>query len=690
VARRSVFLSEIEMNLRIRVAAALCAAVSVSEANVTAVPLDPVAVSGTAGNDVVNAARERLGKIPGAVSVVGREAWEDRYALTLKDTLGFVPGVYAQPRYAEEVRLSIRGSGLSRNFHLRGITLLQDGVPLTLADGSGDFQEIDPALLRLIEVYKGANALAYGASSLGGAINLVTPTARTTEPYRLSLEQGSWETRRGHAQGAWRGETLDGFASLSLSSADGWRDNSQGHSQRLAGNLGWTLGEGAETRLYLARNEIVQAVPGTLTKDAALNQPRATTPANLANQAARDIDSTRVASRTTLALGSGELALTGYAVHKRLYHPLAFGIVDQDGDFHGGSLHYRHAGGAQALTLGLQLREGDNAARVFAPLSAAGFSEQRADNRERAQHLGVYAQHEWRFAPDWTAISGAQWARDARDSENRRETERSDQRTYTGFSPRLGLLWQTTERRQLFANLSRSFEPPTFSELNQNLVGFVPLAAQKATTLELGGRGSVARHQWEWSVYRAEVEDAFIAFAVNPEQGIPAPVFNADRTVHQGVEAGLASRLWQNRQGLRLSSQLAWTWSDFRFDRDAVYGDNRLAGVPAHVLMAELRLATPARITLRPGLEWVPRGAWIDFANTARVSGYALLNLGATLELGSGFQVFVDGRNLSNRRHLSNFSTAASFTDQALFYPGEGRSVFSGLRWTGSHGGHGP
>lgn len=671
------------MSVRIRVAAALCAAVGVCGASAPVVQLEPMAVSGTAVDVVVEAARARLASVPGAVSVVGREAWEDRYALTLKDTLGFVPGVYAQPRYAEEVRLSIRGSGLSRNAHLRGITFLLDGVPLTLADGSGDFQEIDPALLRLIEVYKGANALAYGASSLGGAINLVTPTARTTEPYRLSLEQGSWETRRGNAQGAWRGETLDGFASLSLSRADGWRDNSQGHSRRLAGNLGWTLGEGVETRLYLARNEIVQAVPGTLTQDAALNWPRSANPANLANQAARNIDSTRVANRTTLALGGGELALTGYAVHKRLDHPLAFGIVDQDGDFHGGSLHYRHARGAQALTLGLQLREGDNAARVFAPLSGAGFSELRADNRERAQHLGVYAQHEWRVAPNWTAISGAQWARDTRDFENRREAERSDQRTYTGFSPRLGLLWQPTQHRQLFANLSRSFEPPTFSELNQNLVGFVPLAAQKATTLEFGGRGGDARHQWEWSVYRAEVEEAFIAFAVNPEQGIPAPVFNAERTVHQGLEAGLASRLWQNGQGLRLSSQLAWTWSDFRFDRDAVYGNNRLAGLPQHVLMAELRLAAPGGLTLRPAVEWVPQGAWIDFANTSRVSGYAVLNLGATLELGRGFQVFLDGRNLANRRSISTFSTVAGFADQALFHPGEARALYSGLRWTG-------
>src|SRR3546814_10001572 len=71
--------------------------------------------------------------------------------------LAFSPGVFAQGRYGEEARLSIRGSGIGRGFHLRGVTLLIDSAPVNTADGSGDFQEIDPLMLSHLEVYRGAN-----------------------------------------------------------------------------------------------------------------------------------------------------------------------------------------------------------------------------------------------------------------------------------------------------------------------------------------------------------------------------------------------------------------------------------------------------------------------------------------------------------------------------------------------------
>ena len=124
-------------------------------------------------------AQAQLSNVPGSVAVVPDTAYKSSTpAVTLKDVLDYVPGVFIQPKWGEDTRLSIRGSGLSRNFHLRGIQLFMDGIPINTADGYGDFQEIDPTAYRYVEVYKGANALRFGANSLGGAINFVTPTGR--------------------------------------------------------------------------------------------------------------------------------------------------------------------------------------------------------------------------------------------------------------------------------------------------------------------------------------------------------------------------------------------------------------------------------------------------------------------------------------------------------------------------------
>ncbi|MGB5235719.1 MAG: TonB-dependent receptor plug domain-containing protein, partial [Candidatus Macondimonas sp.] len=189
--------------------------------------LPEVTVTGTGGSLTVPSAtqaRERIEQIPGGAAVVDAESYEDTRAATIKDMLDYVPGVFAQPRYAEELRLSIRGSGLSRTFHLRGISLLQDGIPINLADGGGDFQDIDPLAFQYIEVYKGANALEYGAASLGGAINFVSPTGRDADRLKLRLEGGSFDT--GRAQIATGGVVGDGDYYLSLSHlrSNGFRD----------------------------------------------------------------------------------------------------------------------------------------------------------------------------------------------------------------------------------------------------------------------------------------------------------------------------------------------------------------------------------------------------------------------------------------------------------------------------------
>ncbi len=137
------------------------------------IPLDEITVAGaaptssreTAGSVTVpSVARQRaaVNATVGSVAFIDAGDFQNRYANTLRDVLKDTPGVFVQERYGQEMRLSVRGSGIARGYHLRGIELLQDGIPLNLADGSGDFYQIDPLALRSVEVYKGGNALTFG------------------------------------------------------------------------------------------------------------------------------------------------------------------------------------------------------------------------------------------------------------------------------------------------------------------------------------------------------------------------------------------------------------------------------------------------------------------------------------------------------------------------------------------------
>lgn len=665
------------------------------------VVLDSVVVEGERGGSptapTVREAHDLIEKTPGGVDLVSSEEFQDRYALNLRDMLRDTPGVFAQTRFAEEVRISIRGSGLSRSNHLRGILLMQDGVPVNLPDGFGDFQEIDPLNLRYVEVYKGGNGLRYGSSTLGGAINAVTPTGRTAaQENLLRLEAGSFGSFREHAAVARAYDRWDFYAGVTANQADGFRDQSNTDNRRISGNIGYRFGQAAETRFYLSLNDINQEIPGTLGYEAALNDPRSVLPTSNSFDTGRNIDSVRLSNRTSLLLAGGQLEVGGHYFHKKLFHPVTGVVVDHEGDFFGAFLQWTAegllTGRRNEFTIGSRAAGGHNDARVFVN-NGGQRGAQTANSDEEASEYNLYAENRLWLTPALALVGGLQGVLAIRDYGDNLNAAESADREYKGVNPKLGLLYTLAEHAQLFANISRSFEPPIFSDLNQNSTvgtcagtgagGFADLDAQKAWTAELGTRGTQGRWAWDLSVYRAEIRDEVLQQACSPTTAIQ---FNADDTLHQGVEAGLAYQLFKDVAAIgdTLTLQQTYNYADFRFDGDPQFGSNRLAGQPRHYYTAELRYVHPAGFHVELGIERSPSGLTVDYANTMEAPGYTTWNLGGGVTLRPGLSLFVEGRNLSDERYISSVSATTDFStasNRNLFYPGEGRAVFGGVRW---------
>ena len=112
-------------------------------------------------------------------------------------------------------------------------------------------------------------------------------------------------------------------------------------------------------------------------------------------------------------------------------------------------------------------------------------------------------------------------------------------RTYDGFVPRFGVLWQPRPEVQAFANITRSTDVPDFSDLTQPQLGgvtsFVPLEAQRAWTVEIGTRGRFERYGWDLTLFRSNIRGQLLQFTQAPNLA-PATTFNAGLTVNQGVE----------------------------------------------------------------------------------------------------------------------------------------------------------
>lgn len=637
----------------------------------------------TATPDTAQAAAA-IQRTPGAVEVVPDTAFKNTPVQNIKDILAYVPGVITQPRMGDDARVSIRGSGLSRAYGSRGLTMTIDGIPLNTSDGLLDFFEIDPSAYRYVEVYKGANALRYGSNALGGAINLVTPTGRDASALEARIDAGSFGYVKGQASTGGVSGAFDYFATVSAQRIDGYRAHSNGDAVRGNVNLGYRISPDVETRFYAYGATTNQHIPGEVSKAQALGSPRSANPVWITQDQQRNVDSVRFANKTTVRLGDTTVDAGIFYNHRHVDHPI-YQYLDFTVDDYGGfvrAVDDRTIGALRnRLIVGANIQNGTIDTEQYVNMPGAVKGTLAASMIDRSKNVSAYAEDSLYVRPNLALIAGLQFLHASRDRRDRflSDGDQSGSRSFDLWSPRFGVLWDAAPRWQVFANISRSAEVPSY---DANVIVSPNLKAQRATTYEIGTRGDSGGIGWDVSLYRSEIRNELQCLTTAP--WALCGTINAGRTVHQGIEAGLDADIPVSAfvPGDKLSLTAAYTYSDFFFDGDPTYGDNRLPGVPKHYLRTELLYRHPAGFYAGPNVEWAPGRYYADNANTLTVDPYALLNLRAGFDAGAHWSVYVEGRNLTDKHYISTVAIAGVATPSSeLFNPGTGRAIYGGVRF---------
>jgi iron complex outermembrane recepter protein len=269
---------------------------------------------------------------------------------------------------------------------------------------------------------------------------------------------------------------------------------------------------------------------------------------------------------------------------------------------------------------------------------------------------------------------------------------------YTSFNPRVGVLYDLNDTSQLFANVSCSFEPPTFNELSvcnggtpnsgPTSVEAVKLDAQKATTIEMGARGGQDRLRWDVTFYRSWIEDEILT--TSDLIGVAGVTRNSpDTTIHQGIELGIGATLFENLftdNGDSLVFSAVYNYSDFYFDA-GVYDGKQLAGVPKHYVMASLSYENSIGLSLGINVEWLPDDTPTDHQNTVYNPSFHVLGVRAAWK-GSRWSIFIEGKNITNETYASSFLIRDMVSDPApatlgvenvtTYQPGADASVIIG------------
>lgn len=639
-------------------------------------------------------ARERLEQVPGASNLIDMGKVGQGRVASNQDVLAYQPGVFAQSAGNDGIKLSIRGSGINRapGAHGSGVYTMFDGLPLT-GPGGTPYELFEPLWLSRAEVLRGANGFDQGALALGGAINYVTHTGFDAAPLQVRYELGSRGYQHRQISSGQVLGNLDYYVALTDSQYDGYQAHSSGSSKGVAANVGYRFNPNLETRFYLRYRETQNELAGRLTKAQIKHDPRAANPGYLSRNDSRpQPGSTWVGNKTTFYFEDDSRAETGLVYHD---YPMdlregAMRLKVAYSDVSGTLNYFR-----RDTLLGLQSKTniGWRTTKHLPNSGASQFSRvndvvgaRTRDFSYQGSDTVLHVGNDLELVPDLWLTTGLAMIYTRRESDVTYPASggRVSQHDWD-YAPRIGLRYDIRPDLQLYGNLSRSVEPPH----PWSLVWSAPVTNQPmkmhnqtATTLELGARGDSALGQWDLAWYYSQVRHELLNVEV--VQGLPFKEFNASPTVHQGIEAGLNSVLWQQPASGKLSLRQAYTFSDFHYRDDETFGDNHLPGIPMHYYQAELRYDWPSGLYAGVNTQLASK-VQVDYANSYHADAYALL--GARLGWNppkQDWQTWLDLRNLTNKRYAATVTPGYNDAGQdvARSTPGEGLAVYAGVSYS--------
>ena len=581
------------------------------------IPIDSMVVT-------VLRATDGLGRAPYAVSVQSGQALQlGNTGFSLNEALQGIPGLQISHRYNYSVgeRISIRGFGSRSQFGARGIKVLVDGVPATLADGQTTLDHLDIGSLGRAEVMRGPSAAMYGNGG-GGVLSFQTRAAPDV-PVRQDATAIFGENGLMRFQSTTSGSqggttylvnvahlTYDGFRTVADSSDFAVeRSDSSLYGLAKRFNVNGQVGvEAAGGRLLFTANfmDLEAESPGGLNRDAiytdSLFHARGGGFGNIARNARKDIYQAQLGATWTGPVGNLNAEFVGWGLSRRMNNPIPPRIIDLS----------RNAYGVRAMVSS----DGDS---DWGPVTwAAGFDvDLQRDDRTEHDNVGgapgaltkdqfetvfaagVFLQANLPLGDRVTVAGGLRYDRFDFGVDDRLTTDGDDSgdRVMDAVSPTVGVVFQASPDFSVFGNFATSLATPTTTELGNNPAGtggFNPdLEPQTGNTGEIGLRGQLNnRFSYEASGFLSKLKNELVPFE---DAAQPGRVFfrNSGESTYQGVEAALRAVLPAGIFG-----QFSYTFVDAKFDEFQVddgttvevFDGNFVPGVARHRFQGLVRV----------------------------------------------------------------------------------------------------
>jgi iron complex outermembrane receptor protein len=650
--------------------------------------------------------------LPVSIDTVDQRAIrEDNPQVNLSESLNRVPGVSVLNRqnYAQDLQISTRGFGARSTFGVRGLRLIADGIPASAPDGQGQAATFSLGSAERIEVMRGPFSSLYG-NAAGGVIQIFTADGPRQPTASGSVVAGSYDTWKLGAQFGGTSGGLNYLGDLSRFGSDGYRDHSAVRRDQFNTRLKLDAGDrGTVTLVVNSLDQPETQDPLGLTAAQVAQDRRQAGTNAIAFNTRKSIAQTQAglawdlplsaANRIEAHVYSGDRQVT-----QHLAIPLATqaaathsgGVVDLDRGYGGAGLRWTHVTDLSGMPLtasaGLDYERMAERRKGFINNFGVAGALKRDEN-DVVTTSGLYLQTEWRPWQRVGVLAGVRRTRVSFDSSDYfivpGNGDDSGSIDYARTTPSAGVTYRLSPAVNVYANVGKGFETPTFAELAYKPGGATGLnfALRPAVSVhrEVGVKSQLGDSmRLNLALFHIDVTDEIV---VDTNAGGRATFKNASKTRRDGLELA-----WEAYLPRGFEVAFAYTVLDARFAQPfqtvistpsipvTVNAGSRLPGVPARSLAGDL-VWRYAPAGFHAGVEIRHSGKiYVNDPNTEAADAYTIWNLRAGFEQRMRkwrLTEFARVNNVSDRQYIGSVIVAEA--NNRFYEPAPGRNWLAGV-----------
>jgi iron complex outermembrane recepter protein len=653
---------------------------------------------------------EKIIDIPYSVFRVDPKELQFGKKVSAKNVLADVPGLFLQSRYGnKEIRVTIRGYGTRSNSGVRGVKILQDGIPESEPDGETVVDAVDFTSLGGVEVVKGNLSSIYG-NSPGGVVNFLSDIYFPKNFVTTTNQFGNYGLIQNGAKFGIKTNDYRFFTSYNYRNLDGYRNHNNEYANLINSVFEGYIGSKSTISVLANYLRSVDKLPGSLTQEEFDTDPMQARDIAISKDFRNESKKGRLAVKFKTLFGrnnNNEVEITGYGGIKDYLKTDDENYIVSTRNSVGSLLRFSNRttllNRNNVFTCGMDFAYQSGPRTFFDNIGGQKGTNVNDEFEDIQSNVGVYLENQFELIKSKSnLIFSTRYDRVGLSKNSLQFHGFTDtSRTFESITPKIGINYKLTPSIALYTSYGVGVDIPTVSELDNNYTTSntkytlnPDLKPQKSQNFEFGIKGNILNPKseimrkilFEATLFDYIIRDEIVPFTINQNTFFR----NAIRTNRLGLELGF---MCEPIEGIELTTN--YTLTDFKYkDYRAIiqgpsgnyleeYSENYVPSIPRHILNFILNFEFEISENVNGLLQWdcdYLSGMYANDLNTVTAPGYFYGNTmgGINFTIGrTNTILYVGVNNIFDKRYVGYININDYYG--RYFETGEPRTFYSGL-----------